>query len=346
MPYSVVPVNPKTGTIVTRPRRNQEVVFYSRGPRGGMKRLSRQSQPYLKADHDGLNAQIKNTKGGNFVIYEQLTPAKYSEADYKAGLGKKKEIGIHKTKITGPKPRNKQRPLFYVRGNARRALDLGFKKGNKVKPKERGPVQVLTTGTPERIAKTHMVELHGATIKEALAGVQVDTILSQVKDKILYYTLKLRVYEPDGKGGYKAPVDIPASGSIVPGQAEYVGDIPIDGKMHEGVRDKVPILANVKTQIAKTVRYALKDQGIRYTRPVKLKQIASADAARIGKMESQADRLPPGGDRDKMEKKIENAWDAHDGIKRMGQTWADSPGLKQAGKNWKIEMYINFEIAG
>lgn len=359
MAYKVVPVNPRTGKVIKKPRKGQQVIFNLQGPRGGLKKLSKHSQPYLKKDQQGLSAQAENTKGGNFVAYEQLTKSKFTKADVKARQALRKEIGIYKTKITGPQPANKQRPMFYVRGKQRRALDLGFKKGNKISKFERRPQIVVSAGNSERIAKTKSFFLYGATIKEALGRLQLDTMLKQIKGKLLYYTMKLRIYEPKKGGGWHRPIDIPASGSIIPGQNKYSGNMVIDGKFHEAFRDEIPVLANMKTQIAKTIRYALKDSGYKFTSLRTLQKISNSNEHRIENWVDEEERRieeMQGANFHRQEtinnawsdfeEKKNKAWDAHEGIMRIGNTPVKNSNLQQITEKWKVEVFLNFEIAG
>ncbi len=359
MPYRIVPINPKSGRVIKRPRKDQPVIFSLLGPRGGIKKLSKHSQPYLKKDLKGLLQQVEKTKGGNFVAYEQLTKKKFTQSDYKQRQARKKDIGLYKTKLTGPQPANSQRPMFYVKGTPRRALDLGFKRGNKIKSSERKPQIVAKAGTPEREAKTRSFYLYGSTIKEALGRLQLDTMLRAIKGKILYYTMKLRVYEPKRGGGWKKPVDIPASGSIIPGRDPFVGHMVIDGKLEPAKREQIPIIANMKTQIAKTIRYSLKDSGYKFTSLVTIKKIQNSEKHRIAKFEQNEERKIDNmaanlsvrtetiyNARDELDKKVDNAWDAYDGIAKIGMFNVKHQKLKQITDKWKIEVFINFEIAG
>ena len=337
MAYSVVPVNPKTGNIIKRPRKGQQVIFYARGPRGGMRKLSKHSQAFMEKDRAGVEAQIKHTTGGNFTLYQQYTKERFKPEDVKSRQARHKDVGNLKTKLTGPQPRNKQRPMFYVRGRQRRAIDLGFKKGHKVKPQERRPQIVASAGTLDRIAKTKSFFLYGETIKDALGRLQLDTILRNIKGKLLYYNLKMRVYEPKRGGGHKQPVDIPAAGAIIPGQEKYIGNMIVDGKMVDAMRGQISILANMKTQIAGSIRQALLQNGYMFTKKTKLKKLYNEATRNIKKLEKG--QAP--------QEKIDAAMDARDRIYKP-QQYSDlrHDKFRQITEKWKVEIFINFEIAG
>lgn len=311
MAYSVVPTNPKTGKVIKRPRKGQSVIFSLLRPRGGLKPLQKFSQPFLKTDIQLINEQVKNTKGMNFVLYQQLTNRK------------DKKTGLRISKLTGANPRRKQRPLLYVNGIRKRYLDFAFKTGHYKSKFEQGPLYIAKPNKLEPLE----IKLEGKTIKETLQGLHVNM---KFKDFIvdgfqraLYYTARLRIISPQGE-----VIEVPVNGSDIPDGFAGKGIINIAGKRKPAMSNPIDRVANMTTKIAYSLRRSIKDQGLRFTSLTQLQVIENKTLREIKKItdKSAIDRAKNG---------IDKLWT----INRTPVTE-----LRQITKKWRVILFIKFEL--
>jgi len=340
---SVVPVSPRTGKQLRSVRKGQIVQYAVKGKRGALKLVREEPQAFYKSDLAGLNKQIQNTKGGNFVVYEQITrkqakklvKGKWVPVFNKDG-SKKKE-----TKVTYAQPKRKQRPILYIKGKRKRELDIGFRTGNYQSVRT---MRELTIVRPN-VLKPVEFSLEGDTIKKALSGLYVNASVKDLmkRGKRLFYSLIIKITEPDGSI-LKIPVNDtePVSGfeypklkssMILPGEKGFQPAVMDKGGKNQQGKYQGLRLANLKTRMAKSIRMALKDFGYRFTSLAKLKQIESREQKRIDKMKKQ----------DAPQHTIDRAEAAMDSLHTLG-VHLDAKDLpKQITNKYKVQMYVRFE---
>lgn len=337
LPYAIVPISVRTGRISTRPRRGSQVLVGVRGPKGGVKLLSKQAQNYYKSDFIGLNRAIEKTTLRNFVVYEQRTNKNLKDKKGKNVLlksGKTKK----QVKITFAKPQSRQKPRLYLNGNYVRDLDFGYKTGNYKRFFERRKFEV----TKINQTKPVVMSLKGPTIKSALRYLQIAVktadIFKQALKRGLYYNVFIKIKEPG-----KPVVNIPAFGSYGPEQdiysydgfkdvEKFVSYMLIDGKRRPVLTQQLQTLANMYSKIAYSIRRALKDVGYRFTTLATLDKIEAFEKKQIKILKKQK------ADPDK----IERAEQALHAIKWMGMTHAST--LNQITPKTEVTLYINFTI--
>lgn len=314
MKYKVVPLNPKTGKEIKRPKRGQPVIFAVKGPKGGLSKLQKEPQKYYVTDRDSLTRQISNTKDRNFIVYQQLT----NEKD--------KKTKQRKVKITGANPRRKQRGLLFVKGKRKRHLDMAYKTGNVTKSHEQEPLKVGKVHPWSQNAQKPLeIILKGDTIKDALAGLHVNLSMTDFvrPDMFLYYTARIKITDPEGK-----VLEIPVNGSYISKGFDSKGYLFIDNKIKAAMTNKVEVVANLTSNIAHSIRIALKEQGLRFTSLVKLQQIEKKEIRRIKTLDDYED--------------VATAEYALDSLFTIHRTPVKN--LKQITKKWQVKLYIVFEL--
>lgn len=270
--YSVVAINPKTKRPYKRlPKTYRKVKYAIQGPRGGITPIAGAPlQPFTKKDFRGLNKIIAETGKKNFVLYEEKSRTYERGPDGKPiPTGKVDEAGkpIYKKKIklTYARPKRKQRPVLYDEAKRVREVDIGFKTHSPRDLADQKLLQVIEPNSPPKI-----VVLKGETIKDALRGLQFNLKKSDLK-KDKFYQMVIKIWPP----GQAKPIIIPKSGAIkVDG---FAGTDLMRAGQGLGLYNPVDTMANIKTEIGKSIRYALKDYGYRFTSLVTLKKIAAKE---------------------------------------------------------------------
>lgn len=330
--YSIVPINPRSGKIVKRPVRGQYVQVAIRGPRGGLKLLRDDPQKYFFTDFKGLNKQIADIKGGNFVVYQQRT-RRIKRVDGKKKYYKGSDGTIkpdYESKVTFAQPRRLQTPVLYVKGKKKRELDIGYKTGNYQKLRAQRKILLVKPNQRETVK----IHLQGRTIKEALLNLQLDVNLKQLKKTALrrglFYTVMMKIITPDGE-----VIKIPVNGSWKYdgfSQKEF-SYLNVDGKRQRAVTQKIDRVSNLISRMSTSIRKALKDVGYRFTSLAELKKIEKRAQVDINRMKK----------RGATEEQISKKEQAFENISRVGSfTYASD--LKQLDKNYQVFAYIKFEM--
>jgi hypothetical protein len=284
--YSVVALSPKTGHPVKRPRRGQEIIVALKGPRGGIKPLSKDSQRFYKTDFLKMSRVVEASKRGNFILHEQKTryiKKKKGKPVYRTDAkGEKKKI--YETKITFAKPKRLTKPVLYTKGKRSRALDLAFKRGNYANQKIIRNLTVIKPDSP-----VHSQVLRGRTLKEAISNLHVDINLAQVRKKGfgVYYNIFMLIDGPEGR------IKVPVSGEFIQQEFEGTNPIPVNGVPELFGRSEVKILANLHAKMARSMRYALKNTGSGYsfTSLATLEQIEKREWKKVEKLEAAGEDL-------------------------------------------------------
>lgn len=365
--YRIVAISPKTKKVLKRPRQYQEVIPALKGPAGSLKPLNKFTQKYFKGDFERLNKLLENTAGGNFILYEQKTPTiardkktgeklYQTESYYKKIKGKKKKftrykldadkkkIPLYKIKITSPKWSKAQRPLLYVKGRARRELDIGFKRGHKRLARTKEKIHLAKPNQLRPIA----IQLKGPTIKSALQQLQLNATLKQIKNAEdgLYYSVVIVIKDPSGK-----ITRIPISDSWFPKpKGKTRNNKPIEGFLpdsatymkipgftrYPAMRQKLGTVSNLHSKIAWSIRRALMSQGYQFTSLVNLNKIEE----RAVKFELPLLQKSDNWDSDK-EERFYHGIDALYKYSPYGY-YKNLP--KKITRNWEVILYIKFEL--
>lgn len=344
----VVPINPKTGKIIKRPKKGQNVLFAVMGPRGGLKKvLSKNPQQYFKTDQNKLTEIVQNSKGGNFKIFEQVTNRNLKikgKVQYGTDGKPKKEI-----KLTGADPRRRQRGLLYVKSTRRRELEFAYQTGHY---KDIRATRKMILKKPDDNTALKLT-LTGPTIKNALAQISLDMSFNQFVKKGmqrgLYYNVIIKITEPGGN-----IIWIPANSAWNPALD------PVDGfsnrltsnikipdakkgepKFRHSMKQEVTKLANLYSNMSRSIRLAMKDKGYTFTTMLKLKQISDRENKRIKKLES---------DPKISKQEIKGAKKAANALWNLNGTqvydfYNEEPNLTVTkGKGYKVDVYVTFEL--
>lgn len=253
---TVVPLSPKTGKQIKRPRKGQKVIYAVKGIRGGLTVIRKEPQIYYKTDVVGLSRLVESTPNKNFIVYEQKLRTLERDSKGKIQYRVDKSGTRHKlyqTKITFAKPKRKQKPVLYAKGKKLRYLDIGHKTGNYAKVKQMRNLVILKPNTT-----VHEQVLQGRTLLEAISNIQLDINMKTVKKYGfgLYYNVFMIIDTEDG-----ARVKVPVNGSFR--DSEFQGTNRIGGVLYG--RSEIKILANLHTKMSRSMRYALKNAGDGYT---------------------------------------------------------------------------------
>lgn len=334
----VVAVSVRTGKPIKSPRRGQKVTYSVIGPRGGVKTLSTTPQAFYKTDLKKLNQIVQNSNTGNYQIYEQTTRKILRDKKGRPILGKSGET-LKQVKITGANPKRKQRPVLYKKGKKVRELSFAFQKGNYQTVKAIRDMQLVKLRTPKR-QNIMQFRLKGNTIKQALSGLEVDVNFKQLAQakRGLYYNILIQVVHPD-----KTVTWIPSNASWIPIDEPIDGfaddrfaNFKIDGKNYHAMTKEVGKIADLKTDMSRSIRLALKDKGIRYTSPAVLNQIAQREEVRIAHMENAVDA-------DKNAVVIEGAKKSLAGLFDLNGTNPRDLNTQITGK-YRVYLYVQFEV--
>lgn len=335
--YRLVPVNPKTGKLVKRPRRGQPVKYAVLGPRGGLKPLSRAPvQRYYKTDYQGLNRMISGKK--DFIVYEELTRKKDPQT------------GKFLTKLTYLKPDKKQRPSLYSGSKRRRALGIGFQKHSRAKQADqKNMIMVEPSKTPPLV-----LHVEGPTIRQALSDLMVLVDKKDIYDKKgrtvagLYYNIIIRLTLPTGK-----VIRIPASGSLAvlrkfkaafpEMRTQIYRAVDKAGKVKREValRKSVGTLANLHNELSHAITQSLQRVGYRFTRTKDLKKYAAQMSREIKRLDRDARKYEKAGNEDMAERKRRSIEKVSRARKRL---LTDLPKKKliERGK-YSLDIQIEFE---
>lgn len=365
-PYRIVPINPKSGKEVKRPRQYQEILLALKGPRGGLKVVSKDTQKYFKGDFERLNKLVGKSEGGNVILYNEKTPQikrdekgrklYQTKTVIKTVKGKKKKvkefkldkdghkIPLYKLKITTARPSRQQKPVLYIKGKAKRDLDIGFKRGHKriAISKER-----LFLAKPNTL-KPLAIRVKGPTIKYALQQLQLDATLEDIKkaNTGLYYSIVITIKNPQGE-----ITRIPISDSWFPmknGEDELRK--PIEGfldnqvsymnipgfKSYPAMKQRLSTVSNLHSKIAFSVRRALMTQGYRFTSMATLKQIENRALTQELPLLEKSPSFT--------EEKRERFMSGIDSLYKFGAYGRYKNLPKQITKNWEVILYIRFEL--
>ena len=320
MAYKVVPVNPRTGNIIKRPRRKQSVVYDVIGPRGGRSRLYDVSQEFYQKDIDSLNSLISRTSGKNFVVYEQLLRKKDPKT-------KKRLI-----KITGPNTRRKQRPVLFTKGKIKRNLDIGFKKGHSKRKLPPLPIKLLKPN----VQKPFELNLVGPTIKRALSHLQVNMSMKDFVvgnfQRILYFTCLVRIVTPKGE-----VIKIPVNDSYIPQGFSRKSNILTNygtpqQKLEPAMQQPVEKISNIIDKMAYSIRRAILQTGYSFTSMVTLNKFVRQEEKIIKKLVRE----------DYPEDFIERKRNGVDAL-----TFVKGVPVSQRTfltKNYEVKLYVRFEL--
>lgn len=295
MKYKIVPLNPKTGKVIRKPKRGQSVQYAVQGPRGGIKKLAKvPPQAFAKKDLQGINRSISG--GKEFILYEQLTrryvrdkkgrPVPTTKTDPKTG----KPIYKRQTKITFLQPSEKQRPALYSAGKRRRALGIGFQTHSK---RQQADQKNMIVVTPDVTPPMEYV-VRGASVRNALS----DLVLALDRDKVydskggkvagLYYNIIIKLTKPDGE-----IIRIPASGAL-PVLERFKDVFPqLATRVYRetgetAFRKEVGTLTNLQQELGWAVSHSLSNVGYRFTSLKNLKKYAGQMGREVKRLAKDA----------------------------------------------------------
>jgi len=364
--YKIVPINPKTGKEIKRPRQFQEVFLALKGPKGGLKKISVDTQKYFKGDFERLNKTVKKSEGGNVILYNektiQIRRDKNGEKLYQTETvirtvkKKKKKVRqfkldadgkktpLYKLKVTTARRSRLQKPVLYIKGKAKRDLDIGFKRGHKriAVSKER-----LFLAKPN-VVKPIAISVKGPTIKFALEQLQLNAQIKDIKNANsgLYFSIVISIKNPQGE-----ITRIPISDSWFPrprGKSE--NNSPIDGflndtvsympipgyKRYPAMKQKLQTVSNLHSKIAFSVRRALMTHGYKFTTMATLKQIETRALKQELPLLEQSPSFT--------EEKRERFMNGLDGLFKFGAYGEYKKLPKQITKKWEVTLFIRFEL--
>lgn len=335
MSYSVVAVSAKTGKEIKRPRKGQKVMYAVKGPKGGLNVIRKEPQKFFKTDFAGLNKSVAGTTKKNFVVYEQKLRTLKRDAKGKPQYRVDKKGVKHKmyeTKITFAKPKSRQKPLLYAGGKMLRALDLGYKKGNYQKAKY---LRELTLIKPNTVV--HEQVLKGRTLKEAISNIQIDVNMASVKKHGfgLYYNVFMVIHTPSGED-----IKVPVQGSFRDNEFQGVNYINVKGERERFGRSELRILANLHSQMSKSMRYALKNAGDGYT----FTSLAMLDQIKDRQMR-QIEKAEKAGNTELADKLTSSLGGLYFGYgERTNYFVNDKTKLTLLRNGYSVTLYVKFEM--
>lgn len=273
--------------------KNKEVFYGIRDSSGKITKIPAQyPQKFSKKDLEGLNKSVKQSDGKNFIFYEEITKQPVTETVKKKVKGKikvvkrpkarkkqgrvlkqdGKTVFERKTKITYSQAKKEQRPILVTRGKRVRALDIGFKKGDKRARVDASLLKMVDfrrQGQAEYPGKAILLE--GETIRDTLNNVILPITLKQMKK---YHAIRVDGWLYAQREGRN--VIEPVSFGV-----------------------DVQVISDFGQQIATAIRYRLADYGYRFTSLVKLYDLSEehpdyADAIlKVGKDNKPVEALKP-----------------------------------------------------
>ncbi len=280
--WSIAVLDAKTGKETKKPKKGQEVFYGVKSPKGKIQKIETEfSQRYAASDAKALQASLRSASPDAFVVYQQLTrtPARLRDGsfDYKTHRGeivyretesgKKVPEKKYKYKLTGRKPRQKQRAVIMSVKGYVHATGVGFTK-KKAKEGASGKGLILV---PVRRGVQSALALRGETIKDTVRNVKPSIGTKEMVKKGIH---KLGIYGTIEISRPKNP--------FKKGTPEYAEReswmVSIWGMGGSGViavpfSRVVDRLANFSDVLAVTLREALSKQGYRLTSLMKLGQI-------------------------------------------------------------------------
>ncbi len=254
-------------------------MFYAiKDAKGKLSRIPfEDTQKYAAKDLQGLNAALHAGGPKQFVFYEEMT--KEVKRDKKGNViyrmkggkplldSKRKKIPLRKTKISYAKTGKQQKPVL-VTGKKTRALDLGFQKRKR---HERPQAKHLIPLATSRKVWSREIALFGDTLKEATNQIQVPLSLAE-----------FRKHARDGLG---------VNGRIKITTGRETTVIPF--------RAIVDVLANFSRDVSQAMRFALADNGLRFTSLVTLEEFAEeepdfeSEIMTVGRAHKPVEKLEP-----------------------------------------------------